>query len=361
MVGLAVSVVGLIATLGVVVYEIRNSQLYDAAVHRLKFLEQLLSLPASAEFGVAGIFGERPQRPVIGRLPLWHDLALALVYGASTGAWTWLLVNSARDVKPWGPDLWPELWVPALACILVGRLVVCMSKRDRPPRRVVHLPGEPVIKDDPVGRLIRVVAAIEPNCNCECKRGNADTSLATDGPWRDLAVRLDLVSKKKSRSEKYQVEKRGRELQKALCGNVPRDAQARPDTAPPTLAQMLNEAVYFLAEVGAAASMFRSLASKPPRTGSPDWLTEKIGARLRADAFVPWLDGEQVKQRLGLVDSLASEELTRRCTNCRSDETTASSCVAPSISLTRRIAMRSARALSRLKCRARPAPTNDRR
>ena len=41
--GVAVAVLGLIATAGIIVYEIRNSQLHDAAVHRLKFLEALLA------------------------------------------------------------------------------------------------------------------------------------------------------------------------------------------------------------------------------------------------------------------------------------------------------------------------------
>lgn len=56
----AVAALGLVATAGVIVYEIRNSQLHDSVVHRLKFL------------------GMPPARPhLIGRLPPTKDPVLA--------------------------------------------------------------------------------------------------------------------------------------------------------------------------------------------------------------------------------------------------------------------------------------------
>ena len=191
----------LVATLGVVVYEIRNTQLYDAAVHRLKFLERLLDMPGSTgKEEVAGIFGERPTRPVIGPLHLWHNRGLALVYGAATAASASLAVSSARKLQPMGPEMWPELLVPLLAGGLVGGLLLARSTRDRPANRAVHLPGTPVIGNDAVQRLVDVVEAIQPSCNCRCKRQYANAPLTTDdGSWVTLAPALGLVSRKSAR------------------------------------------------------------------------------------------------------------------------------------------------------------------
>lgn len=106
---IAVSAVGLSATLGIVVYELRNTQIYDYAIHRATELERRLgfvSMLGTEETG--GFFSERPGREVrIFRLPVGHDRGLALVYGAAIGAWCYLLswgalralnVGDARNV-----------------------------------------------------------------------------------------------------------------------------------------------------------------------------------------------------------------------------------------------------------------------
>src|SRR5262245_45561319 len=55
----AVGVLGFIATLGITIYELRNSQLYEAAMHRAKTLETRLQMKGSSpEDGIAGLFGE---------------------------------------------------------------------------------------------------------------------------------------------------------------------------------------------------------------------------------------------------------------------------------------------------------------
>jgi hypothetical protein len=63
---LAVGLLGLFVTIGIVFYEIRNTVLYDAAIHRAKWLEVSLELPILAHgkpYG--GTFNERPSRPVL--------------------------------------------------------------------------------------------------------------------------------------------------------------------------------------------------------------------------------------------------------------------------------------------------------
>src|SRR5687767_13606291 len=62
--GLSVGLLGLFVTLGIIIYEIRNTQFYDAAVHRAKWLEVLLDLPICTKGkSTGGLFSERPGRP----------------------------------------------------------------------------------------------------------------------------------------------------------------------------------------------------------------------------------------------------------------------------------------------------------
>jgi hypothetical protein len=95
---IAVGAVGLSATVGVVVYELRNTQIYDYAVHRAKSLEQQLGM--SSVFDATrpgGLFTERPGRDVrlLGLLSVGHDRGLAVVYGAAVGGWSYIVAWGA--------------------------------------------------------------------------------------------------------------------------------------------------------------------------------------------------------------------------------------------------------------------------
>jgi hypothetical protein len=81
---LALGVVGLVATLGLVLYEIRNTQVYDYAVE----LESQLGI---------GLFKDRPGKSirVFGIGVAGHDHALAYVYGAAIAGWTYLVAWGA--------------------------------------------------------------------------------------------------------------------------------------------------------------------------------------------------------------------------------------------------------------------------
>lgn len=69
---LAVGVLGLVATLGVYLYELRNSRLYVAAAERAREIERQLELPDG--------------------LVVEHDSGLlALVYGAALAGWSYLV------------------------------------------------------------------------------------------------------------------------------------------------------------------------------------------------------------------------------------------------------------------------------
>ncbi len=94
---LVVGLLGLSVTLGIVFYEMRNTVLYDAAIHRAKWLEVSLGLPILTHGKQrGGLFNERPDRPKLFlTLEAWHDQALALVYGAALGGWVYIVANSS--------------------------------------------------------------------------------------------------------------------------------------------------------------------------------------------------------------------------------------------------------------------------
>jgi len=68
---LAIGVLGLVATLGIFLYELRNSQLYAVAAARARDLERRLEL--------SGVGLDA------------HDRGLALVYGAALAGWSYIV------------------------------------------------------------------------------------------------------------------------------------------------------------------------------------------------------------------------------------------------------------------------------
>jgi hypothetical protein len=133
---------GLLATLGITIYELRNSQLYEAAMHRAKTLERRLGMKGggSSEGRNEGLFVERP--PYVDRVtwdtwaranpeprdlsqlplkrfwfvPVKHDHGLALIYGAALGAWVYLFVYGVLAL-PVPADLWRPVSVGYLRLI----------------------------------------------------------------------------------------------------------------------------------------------------------------------------------------------------------------------------------------------------
>ena len=99
---IGIALLGLVATLGVFVYELRNAQLYDAMIQRAKELERLLELPTVQGLqGAGGVLAMRSGR--------WfaHDRGWTLVYSAAIAGWSylaawgllrWFLVDSAQMI-----------------------------------------------------------------------------------------------------------------------------------------------------------------------------------------------------------------------------------------------------------------------
>lgn len=80
---LMIGVMGFLATLGITIYDQRNSELYDKLISRAKYLEQILELREK------GQFRERPDRGryLFWKLPMGHDVGLSIIYGPVLGAW----------------------------------------------------------------------------------------------------------------------------------------------------------------------------------------------------------------------------------------------------------------------------------
>ncbi len=95
---LGVGLLGLVATLGVLLYELRNTQLYEYAAGRAEQAERELGLP-SLGGGPApgGLFSERPGRTLrlFGVAPVDRDRGLVLVYSAALAGWAYLVAWGA--------------------------------------------------------------------------------------------------------------------------------------------------------------------------------------------------------------------------------------------------------------------------
>ena len=144
---IALGAVGFFTTFGIAIYELRNSQLYEAAIHRAKILEaSLKTLRASSKSAHAGLFNERPlyvegeygeglpeeqwQHPKKHNVRLMrflfvkvkHDQGLAMIYGAVLGAWVYLMADGARLVLA-ARDYWPKAhpgWAKIIVAILAA-------------------------------------------------------------------------------------------------------------------------------------------------------------------------------------------------------------------------------------------------
>ncbi len=91
---LALGMLGLAATLGVLLYELRSSELHDYAVRRAARIEGALGLLSlEGDDARGGLFGERPDRTLrlLGIVRVDRDQGLALVYGAALAGWSYLV------------------------------------------------------------------------------------------------------------------------------------------------------------------------------------------------------------------------------------------------------------------------------
>jgi hypothetical protein len=124
---LAVGLLGLVATLGVLLYELRNTQIYDYALQRAKELEARLELASIFHPSApGGLFAERPGRSlrVFGITAAAHDRGLALVYGAALGGWAYLVAWGALRALDVGNAKTAGAVIGAVAGLIVAAEVL---------------------------------------------------------------------------------------------------------------------------------------------------------------------------------------------------------------------------------------------
>ena len=78
---LIVALLGFFITLGIIFYDQRNSQLYNALVRRGRKIEEKLA--------ISSVFSQRQPRSLkfFGLFTIWHDRGLAIIYGSVLGGW----------------------------------------------------------------------------------------------------------------------------------------------------------------------------------------------------------------------------------------------------------------------------------
>jgi hypothetical protein len=121
---LAVGLLGLSATLGVLVYELRNSEIRGAASKRIGELErELLHAPliVSRPKGAPRLFG---------LLPLEYSLGLALVYGAALAGWSYLVAWGALEAADAGHARQIGVVIGGVAGLIVLFEVLRLDGRD---------------------------------------------------------------------------------------------------------------------------------------------------------------------------------------------------------------------------------------
>jgi hypothetical protein len=127
---LGVGLLGLSATLGILLYELRNTQVYDYAMRRAEHAEAALGLPSiHGGAGPGGLFSERPSRALrlFGVAPIDRDRGLVLVYSAALAGWAYLVAWGALHAL----DVGSARTVGAVIGVVVGVLLVAELSRLR--------------------------------------------------------------------------------------------------------------------------------------------------------------------------------------------------------------------------------------
>jgi hypothetical protein len=84
---LAIGLLGLCASLGVLLYELRNGEIHSAVRRRV--------MEAERELLPGGPLVDVPRTRLLGVVPVSRSAAIALVYGAALGGWAYLVAWGA--------------------------------------------------------------------------------------------------------------------------------------------------------------------------------------------------------------------------------------------------------------------------
>lgn len=132
-----VGLFGFLATLGITIYDQRNSELYNALIHRAMHLEKQFGVPSTPGAlkidNHGGQFRERPGKNRRLIFKVGHDLGLALIYGPLLGAWVFpisyavgrLVLIDHRDMQLVSGAL------AAVAAVVFAGWLVALDEQDR--------------------------------------------------------------------------------------------------------------------------------------------------------------------------------------------------------------------------------------
>jgi len=107
------SVLGFLATLGITVYDLRNSEFYELLVTRGKDLDRILK-PQLWNFEGRVKSG----RHLLGFVLIKHDIGLALIYAPVLGAWVFPMVDVVLRWRGCAPSL--AMHTSLVAALIVG-------------------------------------------------------------------------------------------------------------------------------------------------------------------------------------------------------------------------------------------------
>jgi hypothetical protein len=127
-----VAALGLAALFGIIMYDLRNSQFHDAAIHRAKELEKALALYLLSDKGAdGGLMNERPRdRYRLAGVQVWHDRALFIVYAASAAGLASVgVLGVLTDLSV--PGAWRLLGVAAVAVLAFVAVFFTLHKYDK--------------------------------------------------------------------------------------------------------------------------------------------------------------------------------------------------------------------------------------
>ena len=91
---LGVGILGLVATVGILLYELHNSEILEAMLQHARALERVLGLEAGSRVrGPEGLLSLPPgtHGRFLGVVTAAHERALGLVYGVALGGWGYLV------------------------------------------------------------------------------------------------------------------------------------------------------------------------------------------------------------------------------------------------------------------------------
>lgn len=139
---LVLGILGFVVTLGIFLYNQRNTQIFDTMILRAKMLEILLKLePLDERYRYAGPFLSRPERTMklFGVIKVWGDRGLAIIYGPTLAVWAFLITNSLLTLKPI-PSPISTIIVVGIPLSVALAFVWQMDKWDKETENIATLP-----------------------------------------------------------------------------------------------------------------------------------------------------------------------------------------------------------------------------